>query len=95
MNYTPLILSIKESNYEAIKILLFRYHVNPNLTDSDGWSPLMFAVIQDNKVGFEIMKLLIECHGNIQYKNKNNLTIIHLADFGKYREIYNYLMSLK
>lgn len=93
MNYTPLIVAVKNSNLEMVKILLSQFHADPNIGDSDDWTPLMFAAIQDTHESLDIVKLLVYYQANIYQKNQNGLNAIELADLGRNRKIFNYLTS--
>lgn len=93
MNYTPLIVATKQSNYEFVKKLLSTYKANPNLSDFDEWSPLMFAVINNSIESYDIMVLLVEFKANIYQKNKNGLNSINLGYYGQDIDKYNYLTA--
>ena len=40
-----MLLAAKSNNVTAIKLLLAKYHLNPNSTDKNGLSPLHIAVL--------------------------------------------------
>lgn len=78
---TSLMHAIKTSNDWACKKLLAS-GANVNARDSEGWTPLMYAVRYQNNT--DLVKLLLEHGANVNTKNNYNVSAVAIA--AKYSE---------
>jgi ankyrin repeat protein len=67
---------VKTGDYQKVKQALSDIKTLVNLSDQNGWSPLMYA-IQMNQ--FDIVSLLLERGSNVQTKDSAGWTPLHLA----------------
>jgi ankyrin repeat protein len=73
---TRLIVAALEDNYDRIKNLLERHHIDPNYQNSDGITALHCAAGNNND---KIVKLLLEYHANPNIEDNDGDTPLHLA----------------
>jgi ankyrin repeat protein len=78
---------VVKGNLVMLEFLL-KNKANPNLTDANGITALMYAVQFQNK---EIVKLLLENNANKNTKDKQGKTAFEYAVFSKNELIINLL----
>ncbi|KAG4094207.1 ankyrin [Neocallimastix lanati (nom. inval.)] len=82
---TPLMVAIKEKNYESIKALLScncnEYRIDVNIKDNDNYFPLIYSIIffNDSNELVDLIDLLIEKGANKNEVNYDELTALHMA----------------
>lgn len=78
--HTALMMATRYDQGNIIKILL-ENGANPNATDGDGWTPLMFACVGDAEA--ETIHMLSESGADLNLKNKDGRTaLMETADRG-------------
>ena len=74
-NFTPLILAAKVGSLAATNILL-EYGADPNLSEADSWTPLMFASVRDK---VSIVDRLLRAGADVLAVNKRGQCVLDLA----------------
>jgi len=59
-NYTILGYSVRKNKKAMVEHLLKLPRINVNATNSDGWSPIFYAVVHAKRSGTQIIKLLLK-----------------------------------
>ena len=70
---TTLIVAVKNSNIPLVRTLLFDEHINPNMADSNGITPLMWAILRQNK---ETFRYLLLVGADVDAQDKHGFTPI-------------------
>ena len=72
--YSPLYMAIRSCNYDVVKMLLESGKININRTFSKSGNNLLHIAVQNTTTPIEIIKLLIKCGVDTNYRNKLNVT---------------------
>jgi hypothetical protein len=78
---TALIAAVENGQYEVAEYLL-KAGANPNVADSDGVTPLHYAILHIEDVDYDTSKfinLLIEAKADVNAQTNNGKTPLHLA----------------
>lgn len=81
---TPLLLSCDNKNIEITKLLLRKYHANPDIKDGNDYTPLHLAAIYNNE---ELVKLLLDNGAKSEVQNIWNEKPIDLTNNQKIQDI--------
>ena len=80
------------SNQEVVEFLLKLNEISVNATDNSNQTPLMYACI---KVGrLDNIKMLIQNGADIQARDCNGLTVLHIASVSSNQEVVEFLLKL-
>jgi len=86
---SPLMASVVKGNIVMVELLLQK-GANPDITDSNGLTALIYATQFQNKVAIE---LLLKYKANKVLKDKEGKTAFEYAAFGNNEEIINLLKN--
>ncbi|WP_147676314.1 ankyrin repeat domain-containing protein [Algibacter pacificus] len=88
-NGTALAAAVVKNNVEIIKVLL-NHKADVNLTDANGVSPLMYAIMFKN---IQVIKLLIEHGADLKLTDKTGKSTFEYAISSDNQEIINLLKN--
>jgi ankyrin repeat protein len=86
---TPLMAATYKGQVELVQLLL-EHKANPNIADSNGTTPLIYAAMFDNT---NIMSLLLKYKADKTHKDKDGKTAFEFAAFSGNQEIINQLKN--
>ena len=81
----------KKRLLSIIQRLLTHFQLDPNETDADDFTPLMYTCSYDDSL--EMVKLLVEHGANIKHMNKDEVTCMLLAVVNSCPSIVKYLIE--
>jgi hypothetical protein len=90
-NKEPILISSIRANQSKIINFLLKKGVNTNISNNDGITALMIAVIKND---FSLVKLLIKHKSNPDKKDDNGFLALDLAKVKQFKKITNYLEPL-
>lgn len=88
MTPTPLICAAKSNHFELVKYLLEK-KADPDLADEYDFTPLAYAVINNNK---NLINLLLSYGANINYPVINGAGILMLAAYVNNTDLFRFLV---
>lgn len=79
-----------KNDYERNMRKLLDQGISPNITDSAGWTPVMWAAAKDN---VDTLGLLLDRGGYLEARNKKGETALHIAARWSRLDTVRYLIS--
>jgi len=80
-----------KNDYERNMTKLLNAGMSPDITDSAGWTPLMWAAAKDN---LDTLKLLVSRGADINRRNNRGETALHIAARWSRLDTVRYLISI-
>lgn len=90
---TPLMAAVRSGGRspDLVKVLLERFHADPNLCDTDGWTALHWCV--NTREQMEQTHLLITYNASVSAKEKRGWSALHFAAYKGYLPVMRLLIQ--